>query len=85
MEFFFLYRDGSTKFFDDLHSNNIPLLIFSAGIGDVIHEVLSINSHVYDNMHVVSNDMDFDENVSSLDLSTHNEKSDWRLILCLKL
>ena len=50
--------------FDNLHACDIPLLIFSAGVGDIIREVIAQNSHMYPNMHVVSNDLDFDNNVS---------------------
>lgn len=54
-------RDGCTDFFDKLHDCDIPLLIFSAGVGDIIREMISQRSHMYPNMHVVSNDLDFDE------------------------
>ncbi|XP_052814773.1 7-methylguanosine phosphate-specific 5'-nucleotidase-like isoform X2 [Mya arenaria] len=55
-------REGCTTFFDNLHASDIPLLVFSAGVGDIIREVIAQNSHMYDNMHVVSNDLNFDEN-----------------------
>ncbi|KAL4217217.1 7-methylguanosine phosphate-specific 5'-nucleotidase [Mactra antiquata] len=55
-------RDGCTKFFDKLHASDVPLLIFSAGIGDIIREIIAQHSTMYDNMHVVSNDLDFDDN-----------------------
>ncbi|WAR10473.1 5NT3A-like protein [Mya arenaria] len=31
--------------------SDIPLLVFSAGVGDIIREVIAQNSHMYDNMH----------------------------------
>ncbi|KAL4217216.1 7-methylguanosine phosphate-specific 5'-nucleotidase [Mactra antiquata] len=55
-------RDGCTKFFDKLHASDVPLLIFSAGVGDIICEMIAQHSTMYDNMHVVSNDLDFDDN-----------------------
>lgn len=55
-------RDGCKDFFNKLHEKEIPLLIFSAGVGDVIREIISQNSTtLYSNMHVVSNDIDFNE------------------------
>ncbi|XP_045178472.2 LOW QUALITY PROTEIN: cytosolic 5'-nucleotidase 3-like [Mercenaria mercenaria] len=54
-------RDGCTDFFDKLHKCDVPLLIFSAGVGDIIRELISQHSTFYNNMHVVSNDLDFDE------------------------
>ncbi|XP_053385387.1 cytosolic 5'-nucleotidase 3-like isoform X2 [Mercenaria mercenaria] len=57
-----MLRDGCTDFFDKLHKCDVPLLIFSAGVGDIIRELISQHSTFYNNMHVVSNDLDFDEN-----------------------
>ena len=62
----FLFRDGCTWFFDELQKHNIPLLIFSAGLGDIISEVISFQSHLYDNMKIVSNFLQFDDAVSLL-------------------
>ena len=50
---------------DMLHRHAVPLLVFSAGIGDILIEAIKIQSTFYeDNMHVVSNCMEFDEQVS---------------------
>ncbi|XP_076459315.1 cytosolic 5'-nucleotidase 3-like isoform X2 [Babylonia areolata] len=54
-------RDGCQWFFDQLHDHEIPLLIFSAGIGDIIAELISFKGHLYDNMKIVSNFLQFDE------------------------
>ncbi|XP_048775723.2 7-methylguanosine phosphate-specific 5'-nucleotidase A-like isoform X2 [Ostrea edulis] len=53
-------RDGCTWFFDQLHANEIPLLIFSAGIGDVIIEVIKHQATLHDNMKIVSNYLEYD-------------------------
>ncbi|XP_050418697.1 7-methylguanosine phosphate-specific 5'-nucleotidase A isoform X1 [Patella vulgata] len=53
-------RDGCQWFIDHLHKLEIPLLIFSAGIGDIIEEVIKQQSHMYENMKIVSNYMNFD-------------------------
>ncbi|KAK3577134.1 hypothetical protein CHS0354_037467 [Potamilus streckersoni] len=54
-------RDGCDWLFDECHRASIPLLIFSAGVGDVIEEIIHQQSTLYDNMHIVSNYMDFDK------------------------
>lgn len=59
-----LFRDGCNDLFKLLHCHKIPLLIFSAGLGDIIEEVLRQRSTYYDNMKVVSNFMKYDKNVS---------------------
>uniref|UniRef100_A0A8C1KCD7 5'-nucleotidase n=1 Tax=Cyprinus carpio TaxID=7962 RepID=A0A8C1KCD7_CYPCA len=54
-------RDGYQQFFDHLHQLSVPLLIFSAGIGDVLEEVIRQAGVFHPNVKVFSNYMDFDE------------------------
>lgn len=53
-------REGYNVFFDHLANHQVPLLIFSAGIGDVLEEVIRQNQVFYPNVHIISNYMDFD-------------------------
>lgn len=57
------YREGYENFFDKLQQYGIPVFIFSAGIGDVLEEVIRQAGVYYPNVKVVSNFMDFDDNV----------------------
>ncbi|KAA0710756.1 7-methylguanosine phosphate-specific 5'-nucleotidase [Triplophysa tibetana] len=54
-------RDGYKEFFKHLNDTCVPLLIFSAGIGDVLEEVIRQADVFFSNVKVVSNYMDFDE------------------------
>ncbi|KAJ8344697.1 hypothetical protein SKAU_G00288900 [Synaphobranchus kaupii] len=54
-------REGYRLFFDCLQEHSIPLLIFSAGIGDVLEEVIRQAGVFHPNVKVFSNYMDFDE------------------------
>ncbi|XP_048101351.1 cytosolic 5'-nucleotidase 3-like isoform X1 [Alosa alosa] len=56
-----MLREDYQIFFDHLKERNIPLLIFSAGIGDVLEEVIRQAGVFYPNVKVFSNYMDFDE------------------------
>jgi len=56
-----MLREGYQLFFDHLHEHSIPLLIFSAGIGDVLEEVIRQEKVFHPNVKVFSNYMDFDE------------------------
>ncbi|XP_071433352.1 7-methylguanosine phosphate-specific 5'-nucleotidase [Pithys albifrons albifrons] len=56
-----MLRDGFKEFFDQLHKNNIPLFIFSAGIGDVLEEIIRQADVFHSNVKVVSNYMDFND------------------------
>lgn len=58
------HRDGYKVFFDHLEEQQVPLLIFSAGIGDVLEEVIQQNHVFHPNIHIISNYMDFDQAVS---------------------
>ncbi|XP_043918936.1 cytosolic 5'-nucleotidase 3A [Protopterus annectens] len=57
-----MLKDGYEVFFEKLHESNIPVFIFSAGIGDILEEVIQQAGVYHSNVKVVSNFMDFDEN-----------------------
>lgn len=54
-------REGVLEFIDFLHEKNIPLIILSAGIGDLIKSRLEKDGRLYENVHIVSNFAKFDE------------------------
>ncbi|XP_035997729.1 7-methylguanosine phosphate-specific 5'-nucleotidase isoform X2 [Fundulus heteroclitus] len=55
-----MLRDGYRVFFDCLAEHQVPLLIFSAGVGDVLEEVIRQNDVFHPNVRIISNYMDFD-------------------------
>ena len=48
-------RDGFKDFLYGLYMQNIPVVILSAGIGNVILETLKLYNCLYDNIYIVSN------------------------------
>ncbi|XP_042550898.1 cytosolic 5'-nucleotidase 3A isoform X2 [Dipodomys spectabilis] len=56
-----MLKEGYKNFFDKLRQHDVPVFIFSAGIGDVLEEVIRQAGVYYPNVRVVSNFMDFDE------------------------
>jgi len=54
------FRGGALEFFDYLYKNSIPLIIMSAGPGDMIAEYLRQEGRFYDNIHIVANFFEFD-------------------------
>ena len=52
---------------------DVPVLIFSAGLGDLIHVMLDQQAKDHDNIKVVSNYMRFDEEVKELCHASLNE------------
>lgn len=58
-----ILRKGLKEFFKDMHDNNVPIIILSAGIGNVIVEFLKNNYMYYDNiLYIISNFIEFDQN-----------------------
>nr|XP_015818581.2 7-methylguanosine phosphate-specific 5'-nucleotidase [Nothobranchius furzeri] len=55
-----MLRDGYRGFFDHLAEHQVPLLIFSGGVGDILEEVIRQNHVFHPNIHIISNYMDFD-------------------------
>ncbi|XP_029382884.1 7-methylguanosine phosphate-specific 5'-nucleotidase-like [Echeneis naucrates] len=56
-----MLRDGYKEFFEHLAEHQVPLLIFSAGVGDILEEVIRQNQVFHSNVHIISNYMDFDQ------------------------
>jgi len=54
-------RQGAEELLDLLAKNNIPILIFSAGLGDVIKEYLKSVNKLTKNVHIISNFFKFDK------------------------
>uniref|UniRef100_A0A3B1J144 5'-nucleotidase, cytosolic IIIB n=1 Tax=Astyanax mexicanus TaxID=7994 RepID=A0A3B1J144_ASTMX len=58
-----MLREGYQGFFDLLKHHSIPLLIFSAGVGDILEEVIRHNGVFHPNVRVFSNYMEYNEKV----------------------
>lgn len=54
-------RDSCDIVFESLNKYNVPLLIFSAGVGDILKEVLTQQNLLLPNMKFIANFMQFDE------------------------
>jgi len=55
-----IFRDGAKEFLKDMYEKNIPVIILSAGIGNVIERFLKTNNCYFDNMYIISNFIEFD-------------------------
>lgn len=57
------FRDGVVELFEFLEEKGVPVLIFSAGLADIIEEVFRQKLHrSFENIKIVSNRMVFDDN-----------------------
>jgi HAD superfamily hydrolase (TIGR01544 family) len=58
-------RKNLDVFFDVLHSNKIPTLIFSAGMGNIIQIFLEQEDFLKDNVHIISNFLEMTDGVAT--------------------
>jgi len=54
-------RSGTKRFFSLLSKNDVPVLILSSALGDVIEGVLKVHNALTSNVHVISNYFEFDK------------------------
>ena len=55
------FRKGAKGFLQNLYQQKVPVIILSAGIGNVIEEFLKKQECYYDNIHIISNFITFKE------------------------
>ena len=58
-------RDGCEWMLSHLNRLQVPLLVFSGGIGDIIEEVFRQQATLHGNIKIISNYMDFNQEVKS--------------------
>ena len=64
-----ILREGAKDFLFKLYKNNIPVIIFSAGIGNVIEQCLKKEECYYNNITIISNFIKFDKNGNMIKFS----------------
>lgn len=76
-------RDGIQEVFDLIHENEVPMLLFSAGIADIIEEVLRQQAKPPSQAHIVSNKMIFDEEGKLIDFTTpvFHVSMEWKCVV----
>lgn len=55
----FFFRNGALSMIDKLNQKKIPLVIMSAGLGDVIRDYLRAENKLYDTVHIIANFFEF--------------------------
>ena len=56
-----IFRSGAKEFLKKYQEKNVPIIILSAGIGNVIERFLKNNDLYNDNVYIISNFLRFDE------------------------
>ncbi len=60
-------RPGAKEFLKDMYDKNIPVVIMSAGVGNIIKRFLEKQEVLYDNVTLVSNFFEFKDNEAYID------------------
>ncbi|XP_047371177.1 7-methylguanosine phosphate-specific 5'-nucleotidase isoform X1 [Vespa velutina] len=55
-------RDGTKELLEKLYEANIPVLVFSAGLGDVVEAVLKCHKVFFNNVKIISNFLKYNGN-----------------------
>ena len=58
------FRDGAKEYLKTMYEYKIPIIIISAGIGNFIEKFLIKNNCYYDNIHIISNFIEFKDGVA---------------------
>ncbi len=58
------FREGAKEFLENMKSRNIPIIIISAGIGNFIEQFLIKNDCNFDNIHIISNFIKFENRIA---------------------
>lgn len=57
-----ILRDGTEEIFEKLHNEHVPIVVFSAGLGDMVEAVLRYHNALYDNVKIISNFLKYNGN-----------------------
>jgi len=60
------FRDGSVDIFNALKKAEVPVLVFSAGVGDVVHHALQKHEMLLENVRIISNFLSWDKESGKL-------------------
>ncbi|XP_072747410.1 7-methylguanosine phosphate-specific 5'-nucleotidase [Anoplolepis gracilipes] len=55
-------RDGTREILEKLYNVGVPIVVFSAGLGDMVEAVLRCNDALFDNVKIISNFLKYKEN-----------------------
>jgi len=50
-----ILRDGTREILEKLYNARVPIVVFSAGLGDMVEAVLKYNNALFDNVKIISN------------------------------
>lgn len=62
LQFENVLRDGTEEMFEKLNKAKVPIVVFSAGLGDMVEGVLRCHNAFYDNVQIISNFLKYNGN-----------------------
>lgn len=63
------FREGAKEFLVKMHNMNIPVIIMSSGVGNIVKAFLEKEGCLFDNIEIVSNFFEFQDEKAHIDLN----------------
>lgn len=64
-ETYMQFRDGAKDFLKDMYDKNVPIIVISAGVGNIIEQFLIKNKCNYSNIYICSNFLEYTNKIVS--------------------
>lgn len=64
------FREGAKEFLIEMHSRNVPVIIMSSGVGNIVKAFLEKEECLFDNIKIVSNFFEFEYGKAHIDLNS---------------
>lgn len=61
-------RDGAKEFLQEMNNNNIPVIIMSSGIGNIVKAFLEKENCMFNNIKIVSNFFEFNNGITTINM-----------------
>ncbi|MBQ2917274.1 MAG: haloacid dehalogenase-like hydrolase [Clostridia bacterium] len=64
------FREGAKEFLVKMHNKNVPVIIMSSGVGNIVEAFLKKEGSLFNNIKIVSNFFEFKEEKTYIDLDS---------------
>ncbi len=61
-------RDGAKEFLQEMNNNNVPVIIMSSGIGNIVKAFLEKENCMFNNIKIVSNFFEFNNGITTINM-----------------
>jgi HAD superfamily hydrolase (TIGR01544 family) len=62
-------RDGAKEFLQEMNNNDVPVIIMSSGIGNIVKDFLEKENCMFNNIKIVSNFFEFNNGITTINMN----------------